>query len=109
MPRPPDSALPAFAEQRRVAAALDRLSIPTLVIHGGDDTLVPTATSAVLEGPPGVTRQRLRGLRHERHNEPEAAIAMLDAVGRVDAGPRRALEAVVPSHNRRPPPGSATR
>lgn len=59
----------AFAEQRRVAAALDRLSIPTLVIHGGDDQIVPVATSEVLEGRPGVTRRVYPGLRHELHNE----------------------------------------
>jgi alpha-beta hydrolase superfamily lysophospholipase len=59
----------AFAEQRRVAAALDRLSIPTLVIHGGDDRIVPTETSAALAGRPGVTRRVYPGLRHELHNE----------------------------------------
>jgi alpha-beta hydrolase superfamily lysophospholipase len=59
----------AFAEQRRVAAALDRLSIPTLVIHGGDDRIVPTASSETLEGRPGVTRRVYPGLRHELHNE----------------------------------------
>ena len=36
----------AFGEQRRVAASLDRLAIPTLVVHGGDDGLVPPETSA---------------------------------------------------------------
>jgi acylglycerol lipase len=69
----------AFAEQRRVAAGLDRLSIPTLVIHGGDDSLVPTATSAVFEGRQGVTRQVFEGLRHETHNEPDRD-RVLDAV-----------------------------
>jgi alpha-beta hydrolase superfamily lysophospholipase len=59
----------AFAEQRRVAASLDRLSIPTLVIHGGDDRIVPVETSAALEGRPGVTRRVYPGLRHELHNE----------------------------------------
>jgi acylglycerol lipase len=69
----------ALAEQRRVTAALDRLAIPTLVIHGGDDSLVPTASSAVLEGRPGVTRQVFDGLRHETHNEPDRD-RVLDAV-----------------------------
>jgi alpha-beta hydrolase superfamily lysophospholipase len=59
----------AFAEQRRVAGSLDRLSIPTLVIHGGDDRIVPADTSAALEGRPGVTRKVYPGLRHELHNE----------------------------------------
>ena len=60
----------AFGEQRRVAAALDRLSLPTLVVHGALDRLVPTDTSAVLEGRPGVTRRVYPDTRHELHNEP---------------------------------------
>ena len=59
----------AFGEQRRVAASLDRLSIPTLVVHGADDQIVPTDASAPLEGLPGVTRKVYAGLRHELHNE----------------------------------------
>jgi acylglycerol lipase len=59
----------AFGEQRRVAAALDRLSMPTLVVHGADDEIVPAAASARLEGRPGVARKVYPGLRHELHNE----------------------------------------
>jgi acylglycerol lipase len=59
----------AFGEQRRVAASLDRLSIPTFVVHGADDTIVPTEASASLEGRPTVTRKVYPGLRHELHNE----------------------------------------
>lgn len=59
----------AFGEQRRVAASLDRLSIPTLVVHGADDAIVPTDASEPLEGRPGVTRKVYPGLRHELHNE----------------------------------------
>jgi alpha-beta hydrolase superfamily lysophospholipase len=61
----------AFDEMARVRASLDRLAIPTLVIHGGEDPLVPTATSEVLGALPGVTRIVHPGLRHETHNEPE--------------------------------------
>lgn len=68
----------AFGEQRRVAAGLDRLSLPTLVIHGGDDRLVPTRTSAALEGRPGVSRKVYPGLRHETHNEAEGPEVMRD-------------------------------
>lgn len=71
----------AFAEQRRVAASLDRLTVPTLVIHGGDDGIVPTSSSASLEGRPGVTRRVYPGIRHELHNEPEAATILDDVVG----------------------------
>lgn len=58
-----------FAEQRRVAGSLDRLSMPTLVVHGADDAIVPTTASEPLEGRPGVTRKVYPGLRHELHNE----------------------------------------
>jgi alpha-beta hydrolase superfamily lysophospholipase len=68
----------AFGEQRRVAAALDRLSLPTLVVHGGDDHLVPTHTSAVLEGRPAVARRVYPGLRHESHNEPDGPAVIRD-------------------------------
>jgi alpha-beta hydrolase superfamily lysophospholipase len=70
----------AFAEQRRVGAALDRLSIPTLVVHGADDRLVPTRTSATLEGRAGVTRRVYPDTRHELHNEPVAAQEIDDIV-----------------------------
>lgn len=61
----------SFVEMRRVRAALGRLAIPTLVIHGGEDPLVPTASSEVLGTLPSVTRVVHAGLRHESHNEPE--------------------------------------
>ena len=70
----------AFVEQARVRAALGRLSIPTLVYHGGDDRLVPTAASEPLAVVPGVTRRVLPGLRHESHNEPEGEAVIADAV-----------------------------
>jgi alpha-beta hydrolase superfamily lysophospholipase len=60
----------AFGEQRRVAGSIDRLAMPTFVVHGALDRLVPTHTSAVLEGRPGVTRRVYADTRHELHNEP---------------------------------------
>jgi acylglycerol lipase len=71
----------AFGEQRRVASSLDRLAIPTLVVHGADDRLVPAQTSAVLEGRPGVTRRLYPATRHELHNEPVARQEVDDIVG----------------------------
>lgn len=59
----------AFAEQRRVAAAVNRLSLPTLVLHGADDRIVPPAVSEPLGAVPGVARVVHPGLRHELHNE----------------------------------------
>jgi acylglycerol lipase len=70
----------ALAEQDRATAALDRLSIPTLVYHGGDDRLVPTASSEMFAAAPGVTRRTYPGLRHETHNEPEGEAVIADAV-----------------------------
>jgi alpha-beta hydrolase superfamily lysophospholipase len=71
----------AFGEQRRVEAALDRLAIPTLVVHGGDDRLVPTISSERLDGRPGVTRRVYPGLRHETHNEPDGAKVVDETIG----------------------------
>lgn len=68
----------AFGEQRRVGAALDRLALPTLVVHGGDDRLVPTRSSAVLEGRHGVARRVYPDRRHELHNEPEGPEVVRD-------------------------------
>jgi alpha-beta hydrolase superfamily lysophospholipase len=72
-------ALKAFAEQQRASAAVGRLSLPTLVIHGGEDRLVPTAVSEPFEGRAGVTRRVYPDIRHELHNEPEGP-AILDDV-----------------------------
>jgi len=71
----------AFGEQRRVARGLDRLSLPTLVVHGAEDRLVPTHTSAVLDGRAGVTRRVYPNTRHELHNEPVARQEVDDIVG----------------------------
>jgi alpha-beta hydrolase superfamily lysophospholipase len=61
-----------FAEQRRLRPLLSRgLGVPTLVLHGADDALVPVWASALLEGAPSVERRLFPGLRHELHQEPE--------------------------------------
>lgn len=70
----------ALAEQRRVRAALAGLGIPTLVVHGTDDRIVPAASTAALAAVPGVTRHEYPGLRHEVHNEPEWAVVLDDVV-----------------------------
>lgn len=71
----------AFGEQRRVAMALDRLTMPTLVVHGALDELVPAHASAVLDDRPGVTRRVYPDTRHELHNEPVARQEVDDIVG----------------------------
>jgi alpha-beta hydrolase superfamily lysophospholipase len=62
----------ALVEQARVrAAAPGGFGIPTLVLHGEDDRLVPASASAVLAEAPLVERRTYPDLRHELHNEPE--------------------------------------
>lgn len=61
-----------FRQMPLAIAGLDRISVPTYVLHGNADALVPLAASAPLEGHPLVTRRIWPGLRHECLNEPEA-------------------------------------
>lgn len=74
-----------FAEQDRILGRLDRLDLPTLVIHGGDDGYVPASASEVLEAIPQVTRRVYPGLRHELHNEPEGHDVVGDVIAWLDA------------------------
>jgi len=60
-----------FAEQRRVKDACSGIAVPTLVLHGADDPLVPPSASAPLAASPMVQRKLYPGLRHEIHHEPE--------------------------------------
>ncbi|MGI8822414.1 MAG: lysophospholipase [Acidimicrobiia bacterium] len=53
------------------AQAVGAIRVPTLVIHGGDDTVVPPWASEPMAAVPGVERRVWPGLRHEMHNEPE--------------------------------------
>ena len=70
-----------FHEQARVAARLAHIQVlplPTYVLHGADDPVVPVSSSASLEGRQNVTRHVYPSLRHEMHNEPEAAAVIGD-------------------------------
>ena len=73
-----------FAEQDRVRGLLAGgapLPVPTYVVHGSDDPIVPVGASAVLaDGRPDVTRRVYPGLRHETHNEPEGASLVDDTI-----------------------------
>ena len=60
-----------FGAMGRARGQLNSLKIPTLVIHGGADTLVPTVGSEPLAAVAGVERRVLPNLRHETLNEPE--------------------------------------
>ena len=61
----------ALKAQQETLAKLGNLSVPTLVIHGEADTIVPVEASQPLQGLAGVTRKTYPGVRHELHNEPE--------------------------------------
>ena len=60
-----------LAEQERVRRECLRITVPTLVLHGLDDGLVPADASEILASVPAVERRTYPGLRHELHNEPE--------------------------------------
>jgi alpha-beta hydrolase superfamily lysophospholipase len=55
----------------RVRQQLAQLAVPTLVLHGGLDPLVPPTVSVDLESSPLVERRLYLKLRHELFNEPE--------------------------------------
>jgi acylglycerol lipase len=69
-----------FGAVRANAASLDRLRIPTLVIHGGADTVVPPQHSLALARIPTVERRLYPSLRHETFHEPEGAAVLADVV-----------------------------
>ncbi len=74
----------SFAAQARVTAAVtsaDRLGLPTLVLHGSADTLVPSAASEPFDRLADVRRVVYPDLRHELHNEPEGPAVIADIVG----------------------------
>lgn len=61
-----------FAAIDRGREEIQKIRIPTLVVHGSDDEIVPPRASAPLAGVSGVERRVFPGLRHELHNEPES-------------------------------------
>jgi alpha-beta hydrolase superfamily lysophospholipase len=72
----------ALREQARVrAAAPSGFAVPTLVLHGLDDGLVPPDATAVYEGTQNVERRTYPGLRHELHNEPEGPQVVDEIIG----------------------------
>ena len=51
-------------------AGIERVTMPTLVVHGGADALVPTEASEIFETLPNAERIVYPELRHEVFNEP---------------------------------------
>lgn len=69
----------------RVNAVLSDLSVPTLVVHGAVDQIVPPQSSAPLADIPGVDRRLYPVLRHELFNEPEGMEVVDDVIGWINA------------------------
>ncbi len=76
-----------FHAQARVVSRLARLGalpLPTYVLHGSDDRIVPMLATEPLEGRGNVTRRIYPGLRHEMHHEPEGAAVVGDTIAWID-------------------------
>lgn len=69
-----------FAAMDRVTQAQHRLDIPTLVLHGGADTIVPPSCTVALGSQEGVERRLYPRLRHEIFNEPEGPQVVADVI-----------------------------
>ncbi len=73
-----------FDQQASVRGRIDALSIPTLVIHGLDDPVVPARSSEALAELPVVTRRTYPGIRHELHNEAAGPAIIADVIRWID-------------------------
>lgn len=62
-----------LATMAATSVGLDRVTLPTYVLHGADDDLVPAEVSRPLDGRANVTYRLWPGLRHECLNEPSRA------------------------------------
>jgi acylglycerol lipase len=74
-----------FGAQDRSRDVIGGIDTPTLVIHGGDDPLVPPSASAPLAAMDSVDRKVYPGLRHEMHNEPEQVQVLSEIAAWLDA------------------------
>lgn len=73
-----------FAAIDELNESTSELDVPTLVLHGTADTIVPPQSTAILGEHPLVERRLLPGLRHEILNEPEGpevVQAIIDWIG----------------------------
>jgi len=60
-----------FVAMDEINHGVNTITIPTLVLHGGSDTIVPPQSTAFLGALPGFERRLYPELRHEILNEPE--------------------------------------
>lgn len=71
-------------EMKRVQSAWEKLKVPTLVFHGGLDSIVPPQGSAPMADLPTVERKVYPSLRHETMNEPEGQQVVQDVIDWID-------------------------
>jgi len=69
-----------FASMDELRERASELDVPTFVIHGGEDRIVPTASSEILGASDSVERRVYDGLRHETMNEPEGPEVVADVI-----------------------------
>ncbi len=74
-----------FESMEELSDQVSTLDVPTLVLHGTADTIVPPQSTAVLGEVPGVERRLLPGLRHEIFNEPEGPEVVAEVIAWLDA------------------------
>ena len=74
-----------ITEMGRISTRLQMLDVPTLVLHGGDDPLVPPEHSRALASIARVERRELAGLRHEVLQEPSHPELVADIVAWIRA------------------------
>ncbi|MEM7273266.1 MAG: lysophospholipase [Actinomycetota bacterium] len=70
-----------FDAMKTVRSRMDRIELPTYVLHGTDDPVVPIEASRPLERLPNVTYRAWDGLLHECLNEPEQDEVMAEIDG----------------------------
>ena len=73
----------AFKEQdrlREMLAGLESMPVPTYILHGSADPIVPLRATDVFEDKGNATRRVHEGLRHEQHHEAEHEAVLAELV-----------------------------
>jgi acylglycerol lipase len=73
-----------FQAMKATSAAVERVVVPTYVLHGEIDRLVPLHASDGLARVPSVERRVWPGVRHESFNEPEQDDVMTEMIEWID-------------------------
>jgi alpha-beta hydrolase superfamily lysophospholipase len=75
----------SFVALDAVGPRIAEIDVPTYVLHGSDDSVVPPQGSAAVGALPHATRRLWAGLRHECHNEPNWEEVLDDVLQWLDA------------------------